>query len=76
MKKYIAKKIFGNGAALASALGITRAAVANWPHELDTRKSDEVIGAAIRLNKLTPEQARELIENERQRDERGSCVSN
>lgn len=72
MNKKIAISLFGSGAALGRALGISRTAVGFWPEILTIRQQDEVIGAAIRLNKITPEQAKELITNERQRDQRGA----
>lgn len=37
---------------LARALGITRAAIYQWPEELDMRRSDWVRGAAVRLGML------------------------
>lgn len=56
---------------MGRALGLTRGAIHNWPNELTTRQQDEVIGAAIRLGKITPEQVKELVNNdERQGDER------
>lgn len=72
MDKKIAISLFGSGAALGRALGISRTAVGFWPETLTIRQQDEVIGAAIRLNKITPEQAKELITNERQRGQRGA----
>lgn len=72
MNKKTAISLFGSGAALGRALGISRTAVGFWPEILTIRQQDEVIGAAIRLNKITPEQAKELITNERQRDQRGA----
>lgn len=72
MDKKIAISLFGSGAALGRALGVSRTAVGFWPETLTIRQQDEVIGAAIRLNKITPEQAKELITNERQRDQRGA----
>lgn len=72
MDKKKAISLFGSGAALGRALGISRTAVGFWPETLTIRQQDEVIGAAIRLNKITPEQAKELITNERQRDQRGA----
>lgn len=72
MKKNTAIEIFGSGAQLARSIGITRGAVWLWPETLTIRQQDEVIGAAIRLNLITPEQAKELITNERQGDERGA----
>lgn len=72
MNKKTAISLFGSGAALGRVLGISRTAVGFWPEILTIRQQDEVIGAAIRLNKITPEQAKELITNERQRDQRGA----
>lgn len=51
MTKQDAISIFGSGAALARALGITRGAVSLWPDVLDQRRADEVRGAAARLGK-------------------------
>ena len=70
MRKKVAISIFGTSAALGRAIGISRAGVCNWSDELAQWQIDRVIGAAIRTGKLTPEQAKELIEHERQRDER------
>jgi hypothetical protein len=75
MNKKIAISLFGSGAALGRALGISRTAVGFWPETLTIRQQDEVIGAAIRLGKITPEQARELC-NERQRHERSQGAAN
>lgn len=73
MQKKTAIEIFGSGAALARAVGVTRGAVWLWPDVLTIRQQDEVIGAAIRLGKITPEQAKELVKNdERQRNERSA----
>ena len=72
MKKNTAIEIFGSGAQLARSIGITRGAVWLWPETLTIRQQDEVIGAAIRLNLITPEQAKELITNEGQGNERGA----
>ena len=72
MEKIHAIEIFGSGVSLAKALGICKSAISQWPETLTQRQQDEVIGAAIRLGKLTPEEAKELVKNdERQRDERG-----
>lgn len=76
MNKKIAISLFGSGAALGRALGISRTAVGFWPETLTIRQQDEVIGAAIRLGKITPEQAKELITNERQRHERSQGSAN
>lgn len=75
MNKKIAISLFGSGAALGRALGISRTAVGFWPETLTIRQQDEVIGAAIRLGKITPEQAKELC-NERQRHERSQGSAN
>ena len=72
MNKKTAISLFGSGAALGRALGISRTDVGFRPEILTIRQQDEVIGAAIRLNKITPEQAKELITNERQMDQRGA----
>lgn len=57
---------------MGRALCLTRGAICYWPETLTIRQQDEVIGAAIRLNLITPEQAKELITNERQGNERGA----
>jgi hypothetical protein len=75
MKKQTAISLFSSGAALGRALKVTRGAIHNWPEDLDVRRSDQVIGAAIRLNLITPEQAKELIEHERQRHERSQGIA-
>ena len=75
-EKKIAISLFKSGAALGRALKVTRGAIHNWPDDLDVRRSDQVIGAAIRLNLITPEQAKELITNERQRHERSQGSAN
>lgn len=72
MNKKTASFIFGSAARLSRALGISKAAVSLWPETLTQRQQDEVIGAALRLGKLTPEQAKELVNDERQRDERSA----
>lgn len=74
MKKDTAISIFGNGAKLGRALGLTRGAIWNWPATLTLRQENEVIGAAIRLNRITPERAKELID-EGQRDKRIESTS-
>lgn len=76
MKKELAISIFGTGADLGRALGMTRQAIAYWPQELTIRQQDEVIGAAIRLNKISPEKAKELINDERERNERSQGAPN
>jgi predicted transcriptional regulator len=49
MKKNQAIQIFGSVPNLASAIGVTRHAIYQWPDELSQRTSDEVVGAAMRL---------------------------
>lgn len=69
MDKKTASSIFGSDACMARALELSKAAISLWPEQLDLSRQDRVIGAAIRLNKITPEQAKELC-NERQGNER------
>lgn len=76
MKREEAALFFGNLVLLGRALGISPSAISQWPETLTIRQQDEVIGAAIRLNKITPEQAKELITNERQRHERSQSSAN
>lgn len=47
--------IFGSGAKLAAALGLTRGRISQWPEQLDQRQTDLVVGAALRLGKPLPE---------------------
>ncbi|MBU9579588.1 Cro/Cl family transcriptional regulator [Ralstonia mannitolilytica] len=54
MTKKEAIGIFGSGAALGRALGVSRAAIWQWPDELDQKQTDTVVGAAIRLGKALP----------------------
>lgn len=76
MKREEAALFFGNLVLLGRALGISPSAISQWPETLTIRQQDEVVGAALRLGKITPEQAKELITNERQRDERGQGAVN
>ena len=76
MKREEAALFFGNLVLLGRALGISPSAISQWPETLTIRQQDEVIGAAIRLNKITPEQAKELMTNERQRHERSQGSAN
>lgn len=61
MTKQQAISYFGSAAKLARALGISTAAVSQWPDEISQAQADRVIGAALRLGKLdsapTPEPA-------------------
>lgn len=52
MTKKEAIAMFGTVIGLARALGITRAAIYQWPEELTQRQADEITGAALRLGKL------------------------
>jgi hypothetical protein len=52
MTKQEAISLFGNGASLARALGLTRSAISQWPDDLDQTRSDTVNGAALRLGKF------------------------
>ncbi|HDR9199639.1 TPA: hypothetical protein QDB48_000926 [Burkholderia vietnamiensis] len=47
LTKQQAIAIFGTGAALARALGLTKGAIPQWPDELDTQRTAAVIGAAV-----------------------------
>ncbi|HFT8008583.1 TPA: Cro/CI family transcriptional regulator [Burkholderia cenocepacia] len=47
LTKQQAVAIFGTGAALARALGLTKGAIPQWPDELDTQRTAAVIGAAV-----------------------------
>ncbi|OZI26693.1 hypothetical protein CAL26_05060 [Bordetella genomosp. 9] len=47
LTKQNAIDLFGNGAELARALGFTRSAISQWPHELDKGRSYMVVGAAL-----------------------------
>lgn len=49
MTKQEAIAMFGSGASLARALGLTRGAISLWPDDLDQRRADMVAGAAMRL---------------------------
>jgi hypothetical protein len=39
---------------MADALGITRAAITQWPDELTREQADRVVGAAVRLGRWKP----------------------
>lgn len=54
LSKQQAIAIFGNGAALARALGITKGAISQWPDELGTQRTAMVIGAAVQAGKPLP----------------------
>ena len=52
MNKRDAINIFGSGAALARAIGVTRSAISQWPEVLEQAQADRVMGAAFRLGLL------------------------
>ncbi|HEP6427758.1 Cro/CI family transcriptional regulator [Burkholderia cenocepacia] len=55
LTKQQATAIFGSGAALARALGITKGAVSQWPEILDQQRTAMVIGAAVQHGKTVPD---------------------
>jgi hypothetical protein len=55
MKKSEAIKLFSRAYKLAEAVGVTPGAVSQWPEELPQQKVDMIVGAAVRLGKLKPE---------------------
>lgn len=55
LTKQQATAIFGSGAALARALGITKGAVSQWPDQLDQQRTAMVIGAAVQHGKTVPD---------------------
>lgn len=57
MTKKMAIAIFDSGAGLGRALGISRAAISQWPEMLDQKQTDMVVGAAMRLGKPVPPEA-------------------
>lgn len=54
MTKKDAVGMFGSGAALGRALGVSKAAIWQWPDELSQKQTDMVVGAAIRLGLELP----------------------
>lgn len=54
LTKQQAIDLFGNGAKLGRALGLTRGRISQWPETLDQRQTDLVVGAAIRLGRDVP----------------------
>ncbi len=58
MKKKRARGLFGSTyRSVASAVGVTKQAVSNWPDDLPQSIGDRVVGAAVRTGvlKLSPE---------------------
>lgn len=53
MDKAEAIRIFGSAAAMARALGLSRARISQWSDELDQCQVDRVVGAAVRLGKVS-----------------------
>ena len=54
LTKQQAIELFGNGAKLGRAVGLTRGRISQWPETLDQKQTDLVVGAAIRLGKAVP----------------------
>jgi transcriptional regulator with XRE-family HTH domain len=54
LTKQQAISIFKTGTALASALGITKGAISQWPNELDQKQTAMVIGAAVQTGRSVP----------------------
>lgn len=48
MKKKDAISLFGSGAALARALGLSRGRIAQWENDLTEDQANRVIGVAVR----------------------------
>lgn len=57
MTKTAAVGMFGDVASLASALGITRQAIYQWPEELPQDQVDRINGAAMRLGIIASEKS-------------------
>lgn len=55
LTKQQAVAIFGSGAAIGRALGISKGAVSQWPENLDQKQTAMVIGAAVQLGKAVPD---------------------
>lgn len=60
MTKKQAIAIFGNGAELGRAIGLSRSRISQWPEDLGQREADLVVGAALRLGKQLPPEIRAL----------------
>lgn len=54
MRKSDAIVLFGTGTALASAVGLSRSRISQWPEKLTQKQQDLVTGAAVRLGKISP----------------------
>lgn len=55
LTKQQAVSIFGSGAALGRALGISKGAISQWPDMLDQKQTAMVIGAAVQIGKPVPD---------------------
>lgn len=55
LTKQQAVSMFGSGAALGRALGISKGAVSQWPDQLDQKQTAMVIGAAVQIGKPVPD---------------------
>ena len=66
MKKSEAKDLFGGRyARLAEALGLGRAAISEWPEELTTRQTHEIIGAAVLSGRIKGARLPECLKEDR-----------
>lgn len=57
MNKSEAITLFETGAGLARAVGLTRGRISQWPEVLTQKQADLVMGAAIRLGRIPPDQS-------------------
>lgn len=55
LTKQQAVAMFGSGAALGRALGISKGAVSQWADQLDQKQTAMVIGAAVQTGKPVPQ---------------------
>lgn len=60
MTKDQAVELFSSVKALADAMGITPAAIYQWPEQLSSRQADEILGAALRIGRITPDRAAQI----------------
>ncbi len=56
MEKQVAINLFGSGAALGRALGVSRQSISQLPGTLPQAVADRVVGAVIRSGRLTPQE--------------------
>ena len=57
MSKNEAIELFGTAADMARAVGLTRGRISQWPEELTQKQEDLVVGAAMRLGKIKPNES-------------------